>query len=327
MKKKIYTFALILSVTTILLYFVWEKAANIQKQALKEYLNSEWSVILGDETITIDGFPLTFSITVSDFQSPIRNTLLKLQFSKLEIVRLIYDFSDVILFSKNPKVTSLGDPKFNSSSNKLKISISEKPFSGKFKLITEQEDWQISNGRKLQKIYAKKIIFALKDFDETKLEFYLKVNHFESNFLDKILEKNSSVPNEVILRGKILNTFIDKKKSFFKGIEFDWIELEHLDINIGFIKLSCDDKVAIDLFNLSSEDQVDCLLRLTSQDIFKIKSGNKSIQNILDLVNIIFILQNKENISDIKPIPLNFGLNRGLLHINRIPVYQFPTIR
>ena len=310
---------------TILLYFVWAKAANIQKQALKEYLNNEWSVILSDETITIDGFPFKFGLTFSDFQSPIRNTPLTLQFSKLEIIRLVYDFSDIILFSENPKITRLDDPKFNSSSNKLKISISDKPFSGKFKLITEQEDWQISNGRKLQKINAKKVIFAIKDSNEMKLDFYLKVDDFYSNLLDKIQEKNPLAPNKIILKGTILNTSINKKEASFKGIEFDSIELERLDINIGFIKLSCDDNVAIDLFNLSSEDQLDCLLRLTSQDTSKIKTGNKSIQNIVDLVNLFLFLQSKGNTSDIQPIPLKFGLNRGLLYINRIPVYQFPT--
>ena len=325
MKKKIYTFVLLLFVTTILLYFVWAKAANIQKQALKEYLNNEWSVILGDEIITINGFPFKFVISFSDFQSPIRNTPLELQFSKLEIVRLIYDFSNIILFSENPKVTSLDDPKFNISSNKLKISISDKPFSGKFKLITEQEDWQISNGRKRQKINAKKIIFALKDSDETKLDFYIKVEDFDTNFLDKIQKTHSFVPNKIILKGAILNTSINKKETSFKDIALDWVDLELLDINIGFIKLTCNDTVAIDLFNLSSEDQVDCLLRLTRQDISRFETKNKSTQKILDLVNMIFILQNKGKSSDMQPIPLKLGLNRGLLRINRIPVYQFPT--
>ena len=324
MKKKIYTFALLSIVITLLLYFVWGKAANIQKQALKEYLNNEWSFILSDENITIDGFPFKFAITLSDFQSPIRNTPLTLQFSKLEIVRLIYDFSNIILFSENPKVTSLDNPKFNSSSNKLKISISDKPFSGKFKLITEQEDWQISNGKKLQKINAKKIIFALKDSEEMKLAFYIKVDDFDSNLFDKIQEKNSLAPNQIILKGAISNTSIIKKEASLKGIELDWIELEHLDINIGFIKLYCDDHVTIDLFNLTIEDQVDCLLRLTPQDISKIETRNKVIQKILDLVDIILILQNKRKTSEIQSIPLKFTLNRGLLHINRIPVYQFP---
>ena len=72
-----------LFVITILLYFVWAKAANIQKQALKEYLNDEWSIIISDETITIDGFPFKFAINFSDFQSPIKDTRLTLQFSKL----------------------------------------------------------------------------------------------------------------------------------------------------------------------------------------------------------------------------------------------------
>ena len=327
MKKKIYTFTILLFVTTTLLYFVWAKAANIQKQALQEYLKNDWSVILRDETTTISGFPFKFAMTFSDFQSPIRNTPLTLQFSKLELVRLIYDFSDIILFSENTKVTSLDDPIFNSSSKKMKISLSDKPFSGKFKLITEQEDWQISNGRKLQKINAKKIIFALKDSDETKLDFYLKIDDFDSNFLDKIQEKHALAKNEVILKGAIPNTSINKKDASFKDITLDWIELEHLDINIGLIELSCDDNVKIDLFNLSSKDQVDCLLKLTSQDISNIETENKSIQNLLDFINIILILQNRGKTSDIKPIPLKFGLNRGLVHINRIPVYQFPTKR
>ena len=325
MKKKIYTFALLLFVTTLLLYLVWAKAANIQKQALKEYLNNEWSVVLSDETIKIYGFPFKFAITFSDFQYPIRNTPLTLQFSNLEMVRLIYDFSNIIFFSENAKVTSLDDSKFNSSTNKLKISISDKLFSGKFTLITEHEDWQISYGRKLQKINAKKIIFALKDSDEMKLDFYLKVDDFNSNLLDKIQGKNSSAQNELTLKGAILNTSINKKEASFKNIALDRVELEHLDINIGFIKLSCEDNVAIELLNISSEDQLECLLKLTSQDISNIETGNKSIQKILDLVEIILILQNKGKISDIQPILLKFGLKRGLLYMNRIPVYQFPT--
>ena len=296
MKKNIYTFALLSFVITLLLYFVWAKAANIQKQALKEYLNNEWSVILSDETITIDGFPFKFAITLSDFQSPIRNTPLTLQFSKLEIVKLIYDFSDIILFSENPKVTSLDDPKFNSSSNKLKISISDKPFSGKFKLITEQEDWQISNGRKLQKINAKKIIFALKDSDETKLDFYLKVDDFDSNLLDKIQEKNSLAQNKIILKGAILNTAINKKEASFKDIALDWIELEHLDINIGFIKLSCDDNVAIDLHEgaFTHGQTYVALSRATSIDGVHLLREIKQSDLIFDKNQLYFLYLNYE---------------------------------
>ena len=56
MKKKIYTFALLSFVIVLLLYFVWAKAANIQKKALKEYLNNEWSVILSDDSKSSSAF-------------------------------------------------------------------------------------------------------------------------------------------------------------------------------------------------------------------------------------------------------------------------------
>ena len=52
MKKKIYTFSLILFAFLFALYFVWSLAANIQKEALKQYLSNEWAVILNDEKIT-----------------------------------------------------------------------------------------------------------------------------------------------------------------------------------------------------------------------------------------------------------------------------------
>ena len=147
MKKKIYTFALILFVVLFLLYFVWALAANIQKEALKQHLSNEWAVTLSDEKITTDGFPFKFGIKVSNFQSQLNNTPIKLGFLKLEIIRLIYNFSDFILFLEKPMVTNMDYPKFNSSSNKLKASISDRPFSGKFKLITEQENWQLSDDR------------------------------------------------------------------------------------------------------------------------------------------------------------------------------------
>ena len=98
MKKKIYTFSLILFVVLCSLYFVWALAANIQKEALKQHLRNEWAITLSDEKITVDGFPFKFGIKVSKFQSQLGNTPIKLEFLKLEIIRLIYNFSDFILF-------------------------------------------------------------------------------------------------------------------------------------------------------------------------------------------------------------------------------------
>ena len=58
MKKKIYTFSLIIFAFSFALYFVWALAANIQKEALKQHLSNEWAVTLSDQKITTDGFPL-----------------------------------------------------------------------------------------------------------------------------------------------------------------------------------------------------------------------------------------------------------------------------
>ena len=114
MKKKIYTFILILFVVLLLLYFVWALAANIQKEALKRHLKNEWSLNLIDENITTEGFPFKFGLKVSNFQSPLNNLPLNLKFSKLEMVRLIYNFSDFILFVETPMITHLDYPKFKS---------------------------------------------------------------------------------------------------------------------------------------------------------------------------------------------------------------------
>ena len=74
------------------LYFVWALAANIQKEALKQHLSYEWGLTLSDEKITTNGFPFKFGIKVSNFQSQLNNTPIKLEFLKLEIIRLIYNF-------------------------------------------------------------------------------------------------------------------------------------------------------------------------------------------------------------------------------------------
>ena len=97
MRKKIYTFTFVLFVISTSLYLVWAIAANIQKEAFKQYLSEVWSIDLNDEKITTDGFPFKFGIKVSNFRSPLRHIPLSLQFMKLEIVRLIYNFSDLTI--------------------------------------------------------------------------------------------------------------------------------------------------------------------------------------------------------------------------------------
>ena len=133
MRKKIYTFTFVLFVISTSLYLVWAIAANIQKETLKNHLRDELAFDLGDESISTYGFPFKLGMKVSDFQSPLKYIPLSLQFLKLEFVRLVYNFSDVILFVEKPMITSTDYPKFNSSANKLKVSISNKPFSGKFR--------------------------------------------------------------------------------------------------------------------------------------------------------------------------------------------------
>jgi len=62
MKKKIYTFTLIIFAALLLLYSLWALAANIQKEAFRQYLSDEWSFSLSDEKISIEGFPFQFGI-------------------------------------------------------------------------------------------------------------------------------------------------------------------------------------------------------------------------------------------------------------------------
>ena len=51
MRKKIYTFTFVLFVISTSLYLVWAIAANIQKEAFKQYLSEVWSIDLNDENI------------------------------------------------------------------------------------------------------------------------------------------------------------------------------------------------------------------------------------------------------------------------------------
>ena len=325
MKKKIYTFSLILFAFLFALYFVWALAANIQKEALKQHLSNEWAVTLSDEKITTDGFPFKFGIKVSNFQSQLNNTPIKLEFLKLEIIRLIYNFSDFILFLEKPMVTSMYYPKFNSSSNKLKASISDRPFSGKFKLITEQENWQLSDDRNTKILEAKEVIFALKDADQMNLDFYFQADNLGVSILDKIYKKDPEKPNKLILKGSILNSVISSREAPYKPIKLENIMLEKLDMNIGFFKLSCNDMVAVNLFKLTTKEDVACLLKLSPKNISKIKTDNELIQSIIDIVNLLLIINNPTRTAELQEIPIKLSLNKGLFYINAIPIYQFPT--
>ena len=325
MKKKIYTFSLILFAFLFALYFVWSLAANIQKEALKQHLSNEWAVTLSDEKITTDGFPFKFGIKVSNFQSQLNNTPIKLEFLKLEIIRLIYNFSDFILFLEKPMVTSMDYPKFNSSSNKLKASISDRPFSGKFKLITEQENWQLFDDRNTKILEAKEVIFALKDADQMNLDFYFQADNLGVSVLDKIYKKDPEKPNKLILKGSILNSVISSRESLYKPIKLENIMLEKLDINIGFFELICNDMVAVNLFKLTTKEDVACLLKLSPKNISKIKTDNELIRSIIDIVDLLLIINNPTRSAELRAIPIKLSLNKGLFYINAIPIYQFPT--
>ena len=325
MKKKIYTFSLILFVFLFALYFVWALAANIQKEALKQHLGNQWAVTLSDEKITTDGFPFKFGIKVSNFQSQLNNAPIKLEFLKLEIIRLIYNFSDFILFLEKPMVTNMDYPKFNSSSNKLKASISNRPFSGKFKLITEQENWQLSDDRNTKILEAKEVIFALKDADQMNLDFYFQADNLGVSSLDKIYKKDPEKPNKLILKGSILNSDISSREAPYKPIKLENIMLEKLDMNIGFFELSCNDMVAVNLFKLTTKEDVACLLKLSPKNISKIKTDNELIQSIIDIVNLLLMINNPTRTAELQEIPIKLSLNKGLFYINAIPIYQFPT--
>ena len=325
MKKKIFTFSLILFTFLFALYFVWALAANTQKEALKQHLSKEWAVTLSNEKITTYGFPFKFGIKVSNFQFQLNNTPIKLEFLKLEIIRLIYNFSDFILFLEKPMVTSMDYPKFNSSSNKLKASISDRPFSGKFKLITEQENWQLSDDRNTKILEAKEVIFALKDADQMNLDFYFQADNLGVSILDKIYKKDPEKPNKLILEGAILNSVTSSREAPYKPITLENIMLEKLDMNIGFFKLSCNDMVAVNLFKLTTMEDVACLLKLSPKNISKIKTDNELIQSIIDIVNLLLIINNPTRTAELQAIPIKLSLNKGLFYINAIPIYQFST--
>ena len=306
------------------LYFVWTIAANIQKEALKNYLSKEWSLNLDDEKITTDGFPFKFGLKVSNFQGTLKDTPLSLQFLNLEIVRLIYNFSNVILFLEKPIIARMDYPKFNISSNKLKVSISDRPFSGRFRLITEQEDWYISDDSNINRFKAKKVLFALKDANKMKFDFYFQANDIGFSFLNKVHKGDPERSNKLIIKGTILNSFMNNSKFPYHETKMQSITLKKVDMNIGFFNLDCDDMVTIKLTELTTEGNFNCLLKVSSQDISQIETDNNSLKNIMELIHLILMIKKRTNTAEPQVIPINFSLTKGLFYINTIPIYQFP---
>ena len=96
-------------------------------------------------------------------------------------------------------------------------------------------------------------------------------------------------------------------------------------MNIGFFELSCNDMVAVNLFELTAEEDFACLLKLSPKKLAKIKTDNELIQSIIDIVNLLLIMNNPTRTAELQAIPINLSLNKGLFYINAIPIHQFPT--
>ena len=100
--------------------------------------------------------------------------------------------------------------------------------------------------------------------------------------------------------------------------------LEQIDINIGLLELGCNDKVAINLINLTSEGDINCLFRFSSKEISKIETDNELLKRIIGLINLLLIIKNPTNTAETQAVPVKFSLDKGLFYINAIPIYQFP---
>ena len=83
--------------------------------------------------------------------------------------------------------------------------------------------------------------------------------------------------------------------------------------------------VAVNLFELTTEEDVACLLKLSPKNISKIKTDNELIQSIIDIVNLLLIINNPTSTAELQAIPIKLSLDKGLFYINAIPIYQFPT--
>ena len=144
-------------------------------------------------------------------------------------------------------------------------------------------------------------------------------------FFNKIQERSSREPNKLILKGKILNNSISKDEDPLKATKFDSIMLEKLEMSIGFSKLSCNEMVVINIYEFTTEGEVDCFLRLSYEDISKIKTNNETIQSIIELIKLISIFKNQNISAEPQAIPIKVSLIKGSLYINKIPIYQFPV--
>ena len=83
--------------------------------------------------------------------------------------------------------------------------------------------------------------------------------------------------------------------------------------------------IFVNLLKFTTEDNVDCLLKLSPKEISKIKTDDSSIQRIINFVKLLLIINNTTITAEPQPIPIKLSLNKGLLHINAIPIYQFST--
>ena len=83
--------------------------------------------------------------------------------------------------------------------------------------------------------------------------------------------------------------------------------------------------VAVNLFKLTTMEDVACLLKLSPKNISKIKTDNELIQSIIDIVNLLLIINNPTSTDELQAIPIKLSVDKGLFYIHAIPIYQFPT--
>ena len=76
---------------------------------------------------------------------------------------------------------------------------------------------------------------------------------------------------------------------------------------------------------MTTDDDVNCLLKLSPEHISKIKTDNELIQSIIGFVNLLLIFNKPTQTTELQAIPVKLSLNKGLLFINAIPIYQFPA--
>jgi len=74
---------------------------------------------------------------------------------------------------------------------------------------------------------------------------------------------------------------------------------------------------------LATEGNIDCLLRLSSKDISRIKTDTGALKSIINLINLILIIKDPANTGEPQLVPVKLSLDKGLFFINAIPIYQF----